>query len=518
MKRRRIAVRKICTEVCRGTSRGQTTVFLSLVLVLIVSLVCTLLEAARSEALRLRLQVTADASLSSAFAMYDRQVWDRYGLLMFADRKGDAGEFKETIERYAQLNACMPDGPGGDWTAFSGAEATDLKYVLMTDDHGEVFMQAVVTYMKECGLILEIRDLSETWDGVMDSVGAMSLINADGELDLDSIGSILENINDGIKDAVEIQTGGNGTPDGDDAAETSGDVSTAEALEIMEGMTQNLWNWKRRGLLMAVCDNVMQVSEKTISAEGLPSSLGDNERSRRAGEEMEHSLTDDLILREYALTHLNSYRDKPGEMLELEYLAAGKNSDLANLASVAKRLIAVRTALNVIFLETHSDYKAEITAVAAVIAVFAGGEGAIDGIRTILEVLWGLAEAVSDVRTLMSGGNVALIKGPEDWKLSLRNAALSGFGESADTGGMDYRDYMRLLLYIRSSETLAYRMMDCIQLYAQKKDVDFRMQDCIYAARVSLLGRSGPLFPFLPEEISYSLGADSSFSYGKISY
>ena len=509
-------------------NKGQTTVFLSLALVLIISLICTLLESARSEGLRLRLQTAANAAIASAFSMYDIQVWERYGLLFFADRIGNGQEFREVVDRYTGLNTREDDAVGGDWISFSEASSADISYVLATDDHGEVFVRAVCTYMRQCGLIREIKDMQEQWNSAREKISGLDMTNSEGELDLGRIGNLLEQVQEGLEDFVQAPDGatapsggdgaGNGEGAGAAAEESAEAMSLSQALEIFAGLTQKLENWRRRGLLMVVCSRVPEVSEKPISRAALPSALGGESKDRRAGEPMDHDLIDNLIFREYLLTHLNSYREKPGEMLELEYTLTGKDSDLASLSSTVKRLAAVRTGLNYIFLQTHSDYRLEIAGAAAALAILVGSGEAVEAIEMLLTLLWALAEAVCDVRMLMGGKKVPLIKEEQDWKLSLRGAALADESGEGGGRGLEYKDYIRLLLYLAGTDTLAYRAMDCIQIFARKKDSDFLMKNCIYAARISIDGKSGSGFPFLPGELEYTLRAGTAFSYGEIEY
>ena len=64
----------------RGCS-GQVTIFLSLVLILVMSIIFTCLESARSQALRMRFAVVTRLATESVFAAYDRELWEQFGLL-----------------------------------------------------------------------------------------------------------------------------------------------------------------------------------------------------------------------------------------------------------------------------------------------------------------------------------------------------------------------------------------------------------------------------------------------------
>ena len=61
--------------------RGEITVFLSLILVCVFSLMMGLLESARTAGARLYLQMAADSALFSVMSQYNRNLWGRYRLL-----------------------------------------------------------------------------------------------------------------------------------------------------------------------------------------------------------------------------------------------------------------------------------------------------------------------------------------------------------------------------------------------------------------------------------------------------
>ena len=108
--------------------------------------------------------------------------------------------------------------------------------------------------------------------------------------------------------------------------------------------------------------------------------------------------------------------------------------------------------------------------------------------------LWAQAEAVIDVRDLLNGGQVKLMKEAKDWNLSLRNIG-SAFQKSAGknpeskkeekkiekgTRGLEYSDYLQALLIELRTGTIVYRTMSLIQLNMQQQyNEDFLMQNCI---------------------------------------
>ena len=61
--------------------RGEITVFLSLTILCVMSLMLGLLESARTAGARLYLRMASDSAVSSVMSYYNRNLWDRYQLL-----------------------------------------------------------------------------------------------------------------------------------------------------------------------------------------------------------------------------------------------------------------------------------------------------------------------------------------------------------------------------------------------------------------------------------------------------
>ena len=61
--------------------QGEITVFLSLTLVCVLSLLLGLLETARTAGARLYLNMAANSAMASLMSQYNRNLWDMYHLL-----------------------------------------------------------------------------------------------------------------------------------------------------------------------------------------------------------------------------------------------------------------------------------------------------------------------------------------------------------------------------------------------------------------------------------------------------
>ena len=68
--------------------RGEITVFLSLTILCVMSLMLGLLESARTAGARLYLRMASDSAVSSVMSYYNRNLWDRYQLLYQSEYDG----------------------------------------------------------------------------------------------------------------------------------------------------------------------------------------------------------------------------------------------------------------------------------------------------------------------------------------------------------------------------------------------------------------------------------------------
>ena len=77
------------------------TIFVSLVMLLVASVLFTLLEAARFPGLDAKADMNAMLSVESAFAEYQKEIWDQYDLLFldlgYGEQLMDLTKLKERI-------------------------------------------------------------------------------------------------------------------------------------------------------------------------------------------------------------------------------------------------------------------------------------------------------------------------------------------------------------------------------------------------------------------------------------
>lgn len=121
--------------------RGEITVFLSLILVCMLSLILCLLESARTAGARLYAQMAADSAAASVMSQYNRNLWDMYHLL-FLEAESDTAivqSFSDYLEYYTNQDNLYP------------MELADVNMDFcekMTDNGGKALEKSIFSYMK----------------------------------------------------------------------------------------------------------------------------------------------------------------------------------------------------------------------------------------------------------------------------------------------------------------------------------------------------------------------------------
>lgn len=200
---------------------------------------------------------------------------------------------------------------------------------------------------------------------------------------------------------------------------------------------------------------------------------------------------DDLIKRALAgqycdmvYTDVLSETDKD-TFYEMEYLISGKESDRENLSQTASEMLAVRTGLNLIHILSDPQKREEARGLAALIAGSVGLAPLASVLAVFIMGVWALGEGIMDLRILLQGGKIPILKSSEDWQLDLDS--LLRLGEKADLPegdlpqkGFSYQGYLKLLLLPMDSSQKYYRMMDMIQANLVRKQPDFLIQNMVY--------------------------------------
>lgn len=442
----------------RKTARGSVTVFLSLVLVIVLAGVFALLEAARVWGLEKKTATDAEQTSNSLLAEYNPDLWDDYHLLFLdacygtdtfsaSNLEERAGELSEMNLDVHALESGAVDTSSWDLFGMDFGEADMEYYELATDNGGAAFCQEAAEVMES-------------------------------EIALSAVEDIYEYLTESQEDADDVS-------DAVDLEETDLEVTVTEnPIDFVNSIQEN-------GLLgILLTGESVSEKEADLSESLTERSLqeGNYETSTWSG-----SIGERILFHEYLLKYYgNVTSESEGKALdyELEYLIAGKDSDEANLRSVVNQLIAMREAANYAYLQTDAEKQELALAVATAIAAAALNPELAPALKQAVLLAWAYAESVSDVRLLLDGEKVALVKTSDQWNtdiLSLSSSVSSSGG--TQTTGLTYEQYLHILLWAKDDSVLAYRAMDLIEL-----NEDIRMDAQVAAFKGTGIYEGSPLF------------------------
>lgn len=411
--------------------KGSITVFLALMLGLILSLLSSGIESARMAAARTQILNGLDIGLYSLFGQYDKSLLKDFDIFAFDGSSG--GKELDLASVYDEVESYMKPVLGQNSQELSLEQGGVTGYQLLTDESGEVFYQQVVSYMRETLgsqgvklLLKKMRNQQEKIEEAEEKGEALengkAIEGYDAEMGRASQKSqaLLEE----KKKQEQQNQGQNGFTDG--CAGTLVPVQPQPPAKV-DNPIPVIRRMRKIGLLSLVVPLDREVSEKEIDRSTLVSRRDLEQGMAMEGKlKKENSVTSQALYQAYLMDKMGNYMNPAKEALsyQIEYIVAGKSSDEANLKAIATKLLFTREGANAASLYGDTFKMAQIDALATGIASSFLVPPAAAAIRAALVFCWAFAESVLDVKELMSGGKVPLIKSPSDWKLSLEG--LSG--------------------------------------------------------------------------------------------
>ncbi|MCM1057033.1 MAG: DUF5702 domain-containing protein [Firmicutes bacterium] len=427
------------------------TVYLALCLTLILSLYLALIDGARRGGAAMESACAAEMGMQNIMAEYHRELLNRFNLFAIDSSYGtDVCGRKNTeahLMDYLRKNLSMDGGLGQYlYRDFLGLQADDAELTgvsILTDEGGAVFRDMAIEAVRN-DVGLSLLDEMQEWMSVVEVNG---LSETDHDAERQKLDETLEEY-----DGKEVQ------------------ISETETvcLEVENPAAQV--NAKRGlGILQLVTEKPESLSGKAIDSTVLVGyRMGQgNVNSGNRKVQSSDGLWERILFQEYLLRYLGRYGSGEEDRAldyQIEYLIAGKNCDTDNLKSVANRLSALREAANVIYLLADAEKSMEIHEAAILACGFIALPELIPLMEAAILFGWAYAESIYDVKTLLAGGKVPLMKDRSSWHYALENAL---WGNTDDTGGegngLAYQDYLRILMMLTDIDTLTARAMDMVE-------------------------------------------------------
>lgn len=456
--------------------KGEITVFLSLALVILVSVLFTVIGAARSHAAAFQTECVADMAMQSVLAEYNRELLEQYDLLFTDIGYGTEESGYVLLERhllgYMEENFHMEgtffSGEIKDLLCLSAVSAAITEAAGAADGDGMVLERAAVDYMRdrygmEISYMTEIYAMADTVRKENFLGTAMEEKRLENERKIDSVDTTVED-EDGKKHKIPVN-------------------NPADNVNSRRGSS---------GILKMMTEK-KGISDKEIDSNDYLSHRTGRERDGFLFGETEVTAAEDLLFQKYLMEKCGSYtQEKGGAGLtyEMEYLLAGKNTDRENLRSVVDRLLIIREAANFVYLLSDSGKMAEAEGLAVTLSAVILFPELKDLVKLSILIGWAYAESVNDVRILLSGGRVPLLKSSGSWRMDLKNAMKLNLDDAQeDCGeGFTYEGYLHALLAVMNRQERNMRFMDIVEMNIRQTEGNrgFRMDNCIQAFTAEL--------------------------------
>lgn len=474
--------------------KGSITVYLSLILLLLMSLITAGLYSARQAAGRVVLASGTEQALFSVFAQYDRDLLDMYGLLFLDGGYGGSrllpGHLLHEVEEEASYILHPAKGLLSFGRDLVGARLQDEEdqitgYVLATDDRGRAFRRQICEVMQKklgpAGLLL----LQQRLDGQQQTLDSQQQdYSMYGEENAEQYYQEDRQMFGPLQIPMKVTETENGTIT---------EIDT-QALPQIPNPLETIHSMEAAGVLSAVLPRAGGVSAAEVSSQTPVTARTLQSGMNMAADGWEGS-AEKLLLLEYLAENFSCYTSEEkgkGLQYEIEYAIGGKLSDRENLQEVLLQLLLFREATNFLHLMRDISKRQEADSVANIISLLLTVPEAAPFISFALKAAWAYGESILDLRNLLEGKKVPLVKDSAAWQLPLASLIfLRLTGDShrhtADSG-LDYKGYLRLLLLLKNADSLTGSLMDLVEwnVRLEKDRPDFRLDTCLDALRVEL--------------------------------
>jgi len=440
--------------------KASITPFLSLVFLILMSFIFSMLQLTDYRTSCSDSRRMMESAIFSVFGEFQRELYDNYGIFALDGGYHGLGFQEDHVLR--RLN----------YYGSQGIESSIQTLQLLTDQNGQAFKEQVLDAMEaKYGLnyVNDFLDKKDEWGSIL----------LEGEKIMES---------------------------GDNENRELDQLLLEEELELPEedNPLPELKKMRNSPILSLVLPKGTEQSKLEISLESQVSKRtlrqGYGETPTRGNVD---SLPSQLLLQQFMLknfTHALSEKEEneddseaqekiPNQTLqyELEYIIAGRSSDIKNLESVISRIFLIRLGINYAHVKSCKDKVNQARALAIVLAALARSPQVANSITQVLLASWAFAESIIDLRSLMKGNRVAIFKTDDNWYLQLSNigkVASSNNKESSedDKGGIRYSEYLRILLMMNNQDHIVYRTMDRVEenIKIIEGHAAFRMDAMIY--------------------------------------
>lgn len=467
----------------KAGAKAYLTVYLALSLTALLSVVMVLLSGVKKNTARTEEELALNTAGWSVLAEYHQELFRQYDLF-FIDTSycGSHPEIEAIgghVKNYANENLQNTKLLESTLTLIGMQEAE-----IASDRGGQVLKRQITEYEENLLGLEALEDLMEKYR----LAGAKQIDEEELIKRRDENETVLESQPPPVKKVTKKRYN-----------RDTGDVETYEEEEEVpiENPAAGVNELRKKGILSLVVKDVSKISDKQVSLgeylsyrEDILQGTGPLQEREEAGgvlaEGKDKVLLDLYIFQKYG--YYGHEKENAALDYQAEYLLSGKSSDVENLRAAVNKLLLVREAANAVYLYGDSAKRAEISAMAASVAAVALAPYLQPLLETSILFAWAYIESIEDVKLLLEGGKVPLIKSASDWQTGLGSILNFKPGSGRGTsGGLTYQQYLSMFILAKKENELLFSMMDVMEMDIRRTpcNENFRMDGCVSGFRIT---------------------------------
>ena len=441
--------------------RRNITILYTFILAIIIGVPLVLIESARENTMLLKSYICMDSGTESTLAEYHQKLYEDYQILAidtsYLSGEADRAKLENKVGEFSKYNTGEDIGLlyklRFGWIDLKLDSYSIEECLHLSDYNGDVFYKEAVEAQKyNNGMILPEKVFKFQRD--------MEVIEKNSE----EFEAIKKKNSDNIRDMQES-------------------LSPEEFEEIKV--------WDKYNANSFVLDLSMGKKYQELYKDGLNTKELITGRSEhiigdKHIEKMNFNLVDRCFFINYISDRFDSYdynKDMKDVIFEQEYIIAGKENNIDNLSRVCSEIFAIRQAGNYISICKDKIASGKAQLIAFTISMLLFSPKLEEPIKNIIIMAWAVKESLEDMVDLLEGQEVPLIKGEDELKLDLQGMKKDTKNKLEYKKGMSYKDYLVILLWMRSRESLTKRSMDMVEqsIRKTKNNEDFKLDGCVIA-------------------------------------
>ncbi len=472
---------------------AQLTVMAAMVLMVVISLITTCIKSSLQSGYYTVVKQSCRLSEESVFAGYNNQLLKDFNI--FALNKSDILNNKLCSYINENISSYSPN--------ISLSDCAFNTFSYMTDNEGYGVEEQIVKAM-EYGMYSNVLDKESKYircgENISEAQAYSEQFNGDNANLKKELADMLEQSDDG-----DMQY--------EDRQKEQINTSLNAVWQLYEYLKSGICETVTEGRISNKYIEIQELADEYIKSRDISFINKDVIKRSIEASGNEDTLKKNVLSTEYVAKHFICYTDtSPGDNdragssalldYEMEYIIGGEHNDRENVYKVINQLSVIREGVNLSYLISSQDKMSEAYMLAAALVGVTGCDLAVRLVQYIIVSIWAYAESMVELRKLLAGETIALIKNRDNWilqlsslvdeKLNLQSlinnitsyeAVNNKVEENGRDNGIGYKEYLKLLIMYMNKSDRNYRIAALMELrMIMYGHSGFRMKNYIYAA------------------------------------